>query len=180
MSERSARTRFNNDLRYREGDDPNQVAVTPEYLIGPVRKLMGGIGLDPCTTPGNPLKADSFYSLPTDGLSQPWEARTIYVNPPYGKAREPWVERCVREALDTGKRIVLLIPAATDTKTFQLASRSATSVLFVKGRLKFDLLRPNRRRVAASHPSAVFGFNVDLSPLHALGLVMVTHKVSSI
>lgn len=171
---RIASSRFNNDLRYRDASDPAQVAITPPYLIEPLRALLGEIALDPCSTPDNPLGATTFYFPPADGLSLPWDRGPVYCNPPYGKAREPWVHRCIVES--ASKQVVLLMPAATDTLVFQRAVDAATSVLFVRGRLKFGVLRPNRRQAAASHPSAVIGFNVDLSPLRAIGLVMFTQE----
>src|SRR4051812_31309757 len=112
---RDAAHRFSNDLRYREGDHPNQTQLTPGYVLEPVREALGEIELDPCTEPENPTGAERFYALPDDGLSLPWDAATIYVNPPYGKAREPWVERCIHAASE-GRRVVLLMPAATDTR----------------------------------------------------------------
>jgi hypothetical protein len=161
---------FNNDLRYRDPDDPAQVQITPGYVLDPVRAALGRIELDPCTTPENPVGAERFYALPQDGAALPWDAATIFVNPPYGKARERWVRRCVRAAVE-GRRVVLLIPAATDTRIFQDAMASALSVVFLRGRVKFEVLRPNRRRAAASHPSALLGWNVDLGPCAHLGMM---------
>ena len=159
-----------NDLRYRDGDHPNQTQFTPAYVLEPVRVALGGrIGLDPCTVADNPCDAEGFYYLPTDGSAQPWDADSIYVNPPYGKAREPWVERCI-QAGDEGRRVVLLIPSATDTRIFQRALASAGAAVFIQGRVKFGTLRPNRRQVAASHPSALLGWNVDLGPCEHLGM----------
>jgi hypothetical protein len=67
---------------------------------------------------------------------------------------------------------VLLIPAHTDTRIFQAAASTADALLFIKGRVKFGVLRPNRRQVAASHPSALIGWNVDLRPAAHLGLLI--------
>jgi hypothetical protein len=64
-----------------------------------------------------------------------------------------------------------LIPAATDTRTFQKAFASSTTCLFLQGRVKFGVLRENRRQEAASHGSALFGFGVELAPLVDLGVV---------
>lgn len=167
-----AHHRFNNDLRYRAGDHPNQIQLTPNYVLEPVRRALGGIDLDPCTEPDNPTGAHRFYYLPTDGLTESWEgAWSIYVNPPYGKAREPWVERCI-SAAEGGSSVVLLIPAATDTRIFQRALGTATCAVLIKGRVKFGVLRPNRRQVAASHPSALIGWNVGLEPCTHLGLMV--------
>lgn len=158
-----------NDVRYRDGEHPAQTQFTPNYVLDPVRIDLGGaIGLDPCTTEDNPVGAERFYTVSDDGLSQPWDAETIFVNPPYSKAREPWVDRCIRAAAN-GATVILLIPAATDTRIFQKAVSTSTAVVFVKGRVKFGVLRPNRRQVAASHPSALIGWNVDLAACSALG-----------
>ena len=167
----TAAHRFDNGLRYREADHPDQTQFTPQYVLEPVRAAMGGIELDPCTTLDNPVGAERFYALPTNGLVEPWDAETIFVNPPYGRIREPWVERCIH-AGGEGRRVVLLIPAATDTRTFQRAAALATSLVFVAGRVKFGTLRPNRRQQAASHPSALIGWNVDLDSCRHLGVVL--------
>ena len=165
-----AATRFSNDLRYRDGQHPQQTQLTPSYVLDPVRTALGRIALDPCTLPSNPVGAEQWYTPAEDGLVQPWEGPT-FCNPPYGKAREPWVERCIAHAA-TGAAVVLLIPAATDTRIFQRALDTATAVVFVRGRLKFGVLRPNRRQQAASHPSALIGWNCDLRPCAHLGLLV--------
>jgi hypothetical protein len=161
--------RFNNELRYRTATHDQQRQLTPAYILGPVRDVLGGsIELDPCTEPDNPTDAQRFYTVTDDGLSKPWDAESIFVNPPYGKAREPWVDRCV-QAGDAGARVVLLMPSHTDTRCFQQAFATVSSALFIKGRVKFGTLRANRRQEAASHPSVLFGWNVDLSQLSSLG-----------
>lgn len=170
----SASHRFNNDLRYRAEDHERQTQLTPPYVLDVVRLILGGrIELDPCTLADNPVGADRFYALPQDGASLPWDARTVFCNPPYGKARERWVSRCI-EAAEAGSRVVLLMPAHTDTRTFQRAAATATGVAFIRGRVKFGVLRPNRRQVAASHPSALIGWNVDMSPARSIGLCATT------
>jgi hypothetical protein len=169
---RDASHRFDNSLRYRAEDHESQCQLTPAYVLEPVRAALGGvIGLDPCTTPDNPVKAERFTCPPADGAAEPWDAETIFVNPPYSKARERWVRRCV-EAGRAGSAVVLLMPAATDTRIFQAALASATAVVFVRGRVKFGVLRDNRRQAAASHPSAVIGWNTGLEPCAGLGLLL--------
>lgn len=164
-----AEYRMSNSLRYRASDDPKQTYMTPEYALDPIRLDLGGsIDLDPCTIAENPTGAERFFTFDDDGLTQSWSAERIFVNPPYGKAREPWVYRCI-EAASTGAKVVLLIPAATDTRIWQLAAESATAIVFVKGRLKFGVLRPNRRQLAASHASTIFGWNTMLDATAALG-----------
>jgi hypothetical protein len=141
--------------------------LTPQYVLEPIRQLLGGIGLDPCTEPDNPTRADKFYHLPQDGCALPWDAESVFCNPPYGEARERWVERCFAEGAN--RKVVLLIPSHTETVIFQRALKICASVVFVKARLRFGVLRENGRQEAASHGSAIFGFGVCVLPLAGLG-----------
>lgn len=166
--------RFDNAKRRRPDDHARQAMLTPAYVLTPIRDLLGGIGLDPCTEPDNPTKADRFYHLPMDGAALPWDSPTIFCNPPYGEARDRWVDRCL--VIGPECKVVLLIPAHTETRTFQRALSACTSVLLVKARLRFGVLRENGRQEAASHGSACFGFNVDLAPMAALGTVLYRGK----
>lgn len=165
---------FDNAKRRRTETHPRQAMLTPDYVLEPVRALLGGIGLDPCTDPDNPTRADHFYCLPNDGCALSWDAGSVWCNPPYGEARGRWVDRCISEG--RYRRIVLLIPAHTETRVCQRALSHATSVLFVQGRLRFGVLRENRRQMAASHGSVLIGFGVDLAPLSALGIVMKSER----
>lgn len=166
--------RFNNALRYRAADHVDQTQLTPSYVLDLVRSDLGGtIGLDPCTLPTNPTGAASFYTAEQDGLQRAWSRLesgrpSIFVNPPYGKAREPWVDRCIA-AGNRGQRVILLIPAATDTRIFKRAAESSSTIVFITGRVKFGTLRPNRRQHAASHPSALIGWNTELAACARLG-----------
>ena len=166
--------RFDNGKRRRPDHHARQAMLTPEYVLEPVRGLLGGIGLDPCTEPDNPTGAEQFYCLPADGCTLPWNAESVFCNPPYGEARDRWVTRCIQEG--ASRRVLLLIPSHTETRTFQRALLACDSVLFITARLRFGVLRENRRQEAASHGSALFGFGVDVTPLHALGVPMARTK----
>ena len=165
-----ASDRFDNAKRRRADGHDRQRQLTPPYVLDPVRELLGGIGLDPCTEPDNPTDAERFYTPPQDGAALPWDAETVFCNPPYGEARNRWVDRCIAEG--KRRRVVLLMPSHTDTRVSQRAMAVATSVLFVRGRLRFGIPRANGIQEAASHGSALYGFGVDLGPLAALGVVM--------
>jgi hypothetical protein len=159
--------RFDNDKRRRPEHHARQAMLTPAYVLEPIRSLLGGIELDPCTEPDNPTGARVFYSLPQDGATLPWDVETVFCNPPYGEARARWVDRCIRESVN--RKIALLIPAHTETQVFQRALANSTSGLFFKARLRFGVLRENRRQEAASHGSALIAFGFDVSPLRSLG-----------
>lgn len=162
--------RFDNAKRRRPDHHARQAMLTPTYVLEPIRKLLGGIGLDPCTEPDNPTGADKFYHLPGDGCALPWDAHSVFCNPPYGEARDRWVDKCIAEG--EHRPVLLLIPSHTETRTFQRALVACDSVLFFTARLRFGVLRENRRQEAASHGSALFGFGVDVTPLHDIGVPM--------
>lgn len=164
-----AQHRFDNAKRRRPESHKRQAMLTPAYVLEPIRELLGGIGLDPCSEPDNPTRARKWYAPPQDGCALPWNVKTVFCNPPYGEVRKRWVERCIVEGRE--RKVVLLIPAHTETRTFQLAAEAADSMLLVRARLRFGVLRENRRQEAASHGSALFGFGVSLASLADLGLV---------
>jgi hypothetical protein len=63
---------------------------TPPWILEAVREAFAvwQIGLDPCSNERSLVGAEREFRLPeTDGLSQPWNARTIFVNPPFGTTR---------------------------------------------------------------------------------------------
>lgn len=108
--------------------------TTIEWLTPPdlVQKL-GTFDLDPCT-PLNPpfLHATVNYTPKDDGLTKEWIGR-VYLNPPYGKGMERWLEKLKHH----GNGIALIF-ARTETKCFfNHIWDDAHAVLFVKGRIKF-------------------------------------------
>jgi site-specific DNA-methyltransferase (adenine-specific) len=93
--------------------------------------------LDPCATPEN-AKCKKYYTVKEDGLKQDWQGETVFCNPPYGKAIKNWVKKCYEESRKPNTKVVMLIPARTDTKYFhEYIYKKAKEIRFVKGRLKF-------------------------------------------
>jgi ParB family chromosome partitioning protein len=60
---------------------------TPHYIIEMVRGVLGDIELDPatCALAQGWIKAERYYTIADNGLWQDWNARTLFLNPPYGK-----------------------------------------------------------------------------------------------
>ena len=68
--------------------------TTVEWLTPPeLVKKIGTFDLDPCTPINSPFKhATVNFSILDDGLSKEWFGR-VYLNPPYGKGMELWIEK---------------------------------------------------------------------------------------
>jgi hypothetical protein len=103
---------------------------TPPHLF---EALGVGFDLDPCS-PGEGkcfTPARRHYTIADDGLSQPWEG-FVWCNPPYGKHTGDWLRRM----RDHGDGIALVF-ARTGTRWFQEVAPSASSILFIAGRIRF-------------------------------------------
>jgi hypothetical protein len=112
------------------------VRLTPPDFIEQVVHVLGGIELDPCSHPNSLVPATRQYFQEDDGLSQEWKARTIFINPPYTmatkfmrKAHEEWLS-------GSAKRIVILVPARTHTKSFHQIASDA-DIIFLKNYMRF-------------------------------------------
>lgn len=91
--------------------------------------------LDPCSTHGN-AKCAKHYTEEDDGLAQSWEGETVFCNPPYGREIGKWVRKCAEESRHA--KVVMLIPARTDTAYFHDYIYGRAEVTFLRGRLKFE------------------------------------------
>lgn len=113
---------------------------TPPDYIERARKVMGGIDLDPATSEKaqEVVRADRYFTIESDGLSQKWAGR-VWMNPPYASGLvEPFTAKLAdsyREGDVT--QALALVNNATDTAWFQYMAAWATSVLFIRGRIRF-------------------------------------------
>lgn len=95
--------------------------------------------LDAAASDANHLCAD-YFTKETDGLSQSWKGRRVWLNPPYGKDIAAWVRKAYEETRDGQTLVVMLVPARTDTRWFHdYIQSSAAEVKFIRGRLKYTL-----------------------------------------
>lgn len=108
---------------------------TPQDLFDELNEEFN-FTLDPCATHEN-HKCKKYYTKEDDGLSKDWSREVVFVNPPYGRVINKWVEKCYKE-YQKGTTIVMLIPARTDTSYFHdYIYNKATEIRFLRGRLKF-------------------------------------------
>ncbi len=92
--------------------------------------------LDPCADEFN-HKCDKYYTKSDDGLKQDWSGETVFVNPPYGRVIKDWVQKSYKESKKDNTKVVMLIPARTDTKYFHKYIYHKAEIRFIEGRLKF-------------------------------------------
>ncbi|MCY4173728.1 MAG: DNA N-6-adenine-methyltransferase [Cyanobacteria bacterium MAG CAR3_bin_5] len=120
---------------------------TPPKYVNLIRDFFGGtIGLDPCSNQYSIVNATVEYRLPhSDGLVDPWNASTIFVNPPYGRDRErgtgirDWLRRCREAHFQHNSEVLALVPVATNTrhwKNFVFGAADGVAFLY-DTRLRF-------------------------------------------
>ena len=111
--------------------------------------------LDPCSTHEN-AKSDNHYTAEEDGLLRDWTGETVFVNPPYGHKIKDWVRKCYEESRKPNTKVVMLIPARTDTTYFHDYIYGHAEIRFIRGRLKFE--NNGVAKDAAPFPSMVVIF----------------------
>ena len=119
--------------------------------------------LDPCCTKQT-AKCKKFFTPKENGLLQDWGGETVFVNPPYGRVIKLWVRKCYEESLKPNTKVVLLIPARTDTSYFHDYLYGKAELRFIRGRLKFhntDSILEESKWTGAPFPSmlAILGGN---------------------
>lgn len=111
--------------------------------------------LDPCATPKT-AKCEKFFTSKENGLLQDWSGETVFCNPPYGRELAKWIEKCANESRKPNTRVVMLIPARTDTIAFHEFIYGKAEIRFIKGRLKFRV--DGKEEYPAPFPSMVVIF----------------------
>jgi len=112
--------------------------------------------IDLAATPQN-AKCPKFFTKDDDALTKPWDFKSAWCNPPYGRGVGEWVKKAAEESRKYKSKIVMLLPVRTDTKWFHnyiFCPRSNCTIIYIKGRLKFG-----GHQNSAPFPSMVVIFN---------------------
>ncbi len=109
---------------------------TPEHIVERAVRALGSIDLDPCAEEGKGVPAAEHFTEVEDGLSREWRGR-VFLNPPYGKEIQPWIEKLVAEYRAAGRTTaaIALLPARTDTQWYALLRDYPRC--YIRGRVKF-------------------------------------------
>jgi site-specific DNA-methyltransferase (adenine-specific) len=114
----------------------NDLWATPQAFFDELNREFQ-FTLDACAIAEN-AKCRLYYTPEMNGLIQDWSNHVVFCNPPYGRKISLWVEKCYCESQQENTKVVMLIPARTDTGYFhRFIYKRATEIRFVKGRLKF-------------------------------------------
>lgn len=135
--------------------------ATPQEFFDKLDWRFGKFTLDPCATCEN-HKTKKYYTMEDDGLAQDWGGETVFVNPPYSHISS-WIEKAYTESRKPNTKVVLLIPARTDTRYWHNYVMRGREIHFIKGRLKFG-----NSKNSAPFPSAVIVFDSNASYIQHL------------
>ncbi len=113
---------------------------TPAAIITAARAVMGGIDLDPASTPAanDIVGAATFYTAADDGLSKPWAGR-VWLNPPYAQPLMAMFAERVAGEYRAGRisEAIVLVNNATETDWFQGIADVASCICFPDGRIRY-------------------------------------------
>ena len=121
---------------------------TPQWLFDKLNNRYN-FTLDAAATKDN-AKCKKFYTKEDNALSKSWQGETVFLNPPYGREIKDWVEKAHKENKKGNCKVVMLIPARTDTIYWHNYIFGKADIEFLKGRLKFS-----NHKNPAPFPSAV-------------------------
>lgn len=138
---------------------------TPAEYIEAARAVMGSIDLDPasCLEANEVVRAREFYTIDDDGLSKPWRASTVWLNPPYGKTGGAsnaalWTAKLLHEVqLGNVEQAILLVSAATGAVWFR--PLFDYPICFITPRIRF--WGHNKYNPTHYHAAVYFGPNRD-------------------
>ena len=108
---------------------------TPQWLFDKLNNHFN-FDLDVCADNLN-FKIKKYYTENNSCLDKDWELCN-FMNPPYGREIGKFVKKAYDQWILNDCTTVGILPARTDTKWFHDYIYNYATILFIKGRLKFE------------------------------------------
>ena len=134
---------------------------TPPEIIEKVYAVLDDIELDPASNnlANQTIGAYRYFTAANDGLAHDWIAKTVFLNPPYGKWTGIFTEKLICEFLQGNvEKAILLINSNTSTKYYQNALENCSSICFPRRRIQF-IDSEGRRQTRPPHSNSIFLFD---------------------
>lgn len=123
-------------------DADNDDWYTPAEWIEAARYILYGIDLDPFSSElaNQRVRANKYFTQEDDAFSQAWEAKTVWMNPPYtrglvDKAVTRFVEEFRAGHFQSG---LVLVNNMTDTKWYRRLLLTSSLHCNIMGRIQFE------------------------------------------
>lgn len=114
---------------------------TPSEYTEAARRVMGGIDLDPASSEvaNRTVQAGRFITKEEDALSQVWQARSLWMNPPYSSdlIREFTKKFALHVASGDVTEGIVLVNNATETRWFAELVPVCSAIVFPTGRIRY-------------------------------------------
>lgn len=139
--------------------------MTPEWVISIAVQSMGNgrIDLDPCSTDfANELvQAKVFYDKEHDGLSQEWQGKRLFMNPPYSRGNiDKWVSKLLHHWYKADiEQAFVVTNNVTDTLWAHKMYEACTALCYPQGRIHF--LGPDGEPVKQTRQGQCFWYFGD-------------------
>jgi hypothetical protein len=141
---RKGKSAKNPDSTTSASDYSSDEWCTPAPYIEAARAVFGGaIDLDPASNAlgQNVVHATHWYHKGDSGLIIPWEAGSVWLNPPYSRTLCPaFIEKCCVEfAAGRFDQGIVLTNSSTETGWYQTLLKSCSAICLPSERIAFEL-----------------------------------------
>ena len=142
----------------------NNEWYTPQKYIEMARTVLGYIDIDPASSKiaNETVKADNYFTAEENGLSQVWYGK-VWMNPPYSKELIGEFTKKFTDEYEAGNIIegIVLVNNATETAWFTDMIRSASAVVFPRGRILYYSPKKEIGAPLQGQAFIYFGWNAD-------------------
>jgi phage N-6-adenine-methyltransferase len=142
----------------------NNEWYTPQKYIEMARTVLGYIDLDPASSKiaNETVKADNYFTAEENGLSQVWYGK-VWMNPPYSKELIGEFTKKFTDEYEAGNIVegIVLVNNATETAWFTDMIRSASAVVFPRGRILYYSPKKEIGAPLQGQAFIYFGWNAD-------------------